>query len=121
MESVTTTIIVALLSSGALSALITGLFQIWQTKKSKKDGLESKVDTIAATQKNILKAQERHELDILRVELKMMIADFPDDESDILRLAEAYFTHGGNWIASIIFKKWLAERGLPFPNWYKDE
>ena len=114
------TVIIAILSSGALSALITGLFQIWQTKKSKKDGLESKVDDIAAKQQSILKAQERHELDILRVELKMMIADFPDDESDILRLAEAYFTKGGNWIASILFKKWLDERGLPFPAWYHD-
>lgn len=115
------TIIIAILSSGALSALITGLFQYLQTKKSKKDGLESKVDDVIKTQGAIAKAQKRHELDILRVELKLMISDFPDDESEILRLAEHYFTDGGNWIMSVIFKQWLAKRDLPIPHWYNED
>ena len=121
MESVTTTIIVALLSSGALSALIAGLFQIWQTKQSKKDGLESKVDTLVADQDKIIKAQHRHEMDILRVELKLMISDFPDQESDILRIAEHYFTDGGNWVMSSTFLAWLQQRNLPTPPWFRNE
>ena len=121
MENVTLTIVVALLSSGALSALITGLFQYLQTKKSKKDGLESKVGEIVADQKKIMDAQKKHEGDIVRVELKMMIADFPDDESDILRLAEHYFKDlHGNWVMATIFKKWLSERNLKLPNWFED-
>ena len=116
------TIIIAILSSGALSALITGLFQYLQTKKSKKDGLESKVGEVIADQKKIMDAQKKHEGDIVRVELKMMIADFPDDESDILRLAEHYFNDlHGNWVASALFKKWLTERNIALPNWFEDE
>lgn len=116
------TIIIAILSSGALSALITGLFQLMQTRKSKKDGLESKVDGILEDQVKIMDAQKKHEGDIVRVELKMMIADFPDDETDILRLAEHYFRDlHGNWVMATIFKKWLADRHLELPNWFSED
>ena len=116
------TIIIALLSSGVLSTLITAVFQYLQTKKSKKDGMESKVDDIIADQEKIMASQKRHEGDIVRVELKMMIADFPDDENDILRLAEHYFHDlHGNWVMAAIFKKWLSDRHLELPNWFEEE
>lgn len=116
------TIMIALLSSGVLSTLITAVFQYLQTKKSKKDGMESKVDDIIADQEKIMASQKRHEGDIVRVELKMMIADFPDDENDILRLAEHYFHDlHGNWVMAAIFKKWLTDRHLELPNWFEEE
>lgn len=116
------TIIIALISSGVLSTLITAVFQYLQTKKSKKDGMESKVDDIIADQEKIMASQKRHEGDIVRVELKMMIADFPDDENDILRLAEHYFHDlHGNWVMAAIFKKWLTDRHLELPNWFEEE
>ena len=116
------TIIIALLSSGVLSTLITAVFQYLQTKKSKKDGMESKVDDIISDQEKIMAAQKKHEGDIVQVELKMMIADFPDDENDILRLAEHYFHDlHGNWVMAAIFKKWLIDRHLELPNWFEEE
>lgn len=115
------TIILALISSGVLSTLITALFQYLATKRSQKDGLESKVGEVIADQKKIMDAQKKHEGDIVRVELKMMIADFPDDESDILRLAQHYFKDlHGNWVAAAVFKKWLSDRHLELPNWFED-
>lgn len=116
------TIIIAILSSGALSALITGLFQLLQTRKSRKSGLESKVDTIAETQEKIIKAQERHEGDILRVELKLMISSFPEKEDDILRLAQHYFQDKqGNWVMAAVFQSWLQDRDIPAPPWFRNE
>lgn len=116
------TIIIAILSSGALSALITGIFQILQNRKSRKTGLESKVDTIVAEQAQIIKAQERHEGDILRVELKLMISDFPEKEDDILRLGEHYFKDKhGNWVMASVFQQWLTQRGLPTPPWFTND
>ena len=116
------TIMIALLSSGVLSTLITAVFQYLQTKKSKKDGMESKVDDIIADQEKIMASQKRHEGDIVRVELKRMIADFPDDDNDILRLAEHYFHDlHGNWVMDAIFKKWLSDRHLELPNWFEEE
>lgn len=114
----TGTIIIALISSGVLSTIITGIFTIMENRKSRKTGLESKVDKIAEEQSKMMEAQRRHELDILRVELKQMIASFPEKEEDILRLGEHYFTHGGNWVMSAVFKQWLDARGLKLPSWY---
>ena len=114
------TIVLALISSGVLSTLITAIFQYLQTKRSQKDGLEAKVDTLVADQDKIMKAQHRHEMDILRVELKLMISDFPEKEEDILRIGQHYFTEGGNWVMSAVFKQWLDQRGIKIPDWYND-
>lgn len=116
-----TTLIVGVLSSASLVALINGIFQRKRDKESKATGLESKIDTIVADQDKIIKAQHRHEMDILRVELKLMISDFPDQESDILRIAEHYFTDGGNWVMSSTFLVWLQQRNLPTPPWFRNE
>lgn len=116
------TIILALISSGVLSTLITALFQYLQNRKSRKDGLESKVDKIAADNADIKKAQKKTEGDIIRVELKLMISNFPDEESDILRLAEHYFKDlHGNWVMATTFNAWLKSRGLASPDWYDKE
>ena len=126
--AIITTLIVGVLSSGALVALINNLFQRKRDKESKATGAEakidtivSKVDTIADDQERIMKAQHRHEMDILRVELKLMISDFPDQESDILRIGEHYFTDGGNWVMSSTFLAWLQQRNLPTPPWFRNE
>ena len=119
MENVTLTIVVALLSSGALSALITGLFNIWQTKKSKKDGLESKVGEIAKKQTEITDRLKTAEKDALRTQLMVLIKDFPDERTDILRLAETYFDKlGGNWILTDIFARWCDEYDVQLPSWF---
>lgn len=116
------TIILALISSGVLSTLITALFQYLATKRSKADGLESKVDKLTGDIAEITKAQKKAEGDIIRVELKLMISNFPDEESDILRLAEHYFKDlKGNWVMSTTFITWLKQRGLESPSWYDKE
>ena len=115
------TIIIALISSGVLSTLITAVFQYLQTRKSQKTGLESKVDKIAEEQEKIMAAQHRHEMDILRVELKLMISDFPTKTDDILRIAQHYFSDGGNWVMSSVFQSWLDEQGIKCPAWFKNE
>lgn len=115
-------IIIAILSSGALSALITGLFQLLQNRKSRKSGLESKVDTLVEEQEKIIKAQKKQEGDILRVELRLLISDFPDKEDDILRLSQHYFSDlHANWVMSSVFQTWLSDRNLPTPPWFTND
>lgn len=113
------TIIIAIISSGALSALITGLFQYLQTKRSKKDGLESKVDALAKSQNQINDRLILAEKDALRTQLMVLIKDFPDERTDILRLGQTYFdTLGGNWILTDIFARWCAENDVQIPSWF---
>ena len=122
MDNVVITLIVAVLSSGALSALSNGYFQSRRDKQSKETGLESKIDALAKKQNEINNRLIVSEKDALRTQLMVLIKDFPDERTDILRLSETYFSKlGGNWILTDIFVRWCRENGVEVPKWYKGE
>ena len=59
------------------------------------------------------------EKDALRTQLMVLIKDFPDERTDILRLAETYFDKlGGNWILTDIFARWCDEYDVQLPSWF---
>ena len=108
-------IVYAIIGSGALSALISGLFGYFQAKKSKQDEITEKLDEIMA-------AQAIAEKDALRTQLLVMITEFPQEQSDILRLAQHYFeTLHGNWVLTDIFLHWCDEYQISLPAWARDE
>ena len=99
------TIILAVIGSGALSALIAGIFQLINNRREKTD--------------ERFKALEK---DILRTQLMLMIADFPNEKTDILKLAQHYFEDlDGNWVLSSVFSSWLKENDIAIPEWFKGE
>lgn len=114
------TIIIAIISSGLLSVIITECFGLLKAKRSKKNGVEAKLEVLAEEQKEIRGLIKQQEKDALRTELKLMISDFPEEESDILRLAEHYFVKlNGNWTMANIFTRWCEERNIQLPSWVK--
>ena len=58
----------------------------------------------------------------MRSQLLMMIADYPEENTEILKLAEHYFSDlHGNWTATAIFNKWLERCEVAKPEWFKDK
>ena len=97
------TIILAIIGSGALSTLISAIITAVSNRKGRLSKIEEKVDKIS-------EAQKVAEKDALRTQLIMMIASYPNENTDILRLAEYYFDGlHGNWTATAIFNRWLTE------------
>ena len=95
-----TTILTIVLSSNALTVLITAIITAIGNRKTKLKEIEKKLEAIEKNQKTA-------EKDTLRTQLLVMIADFPDETTDILRLAEHYFKDlDGNWVASALFNEW---------------
>ena len=110
------TIIIAIIGSGALSTLISAIITAIANRKSRLKTIEDKLTEIEKNQKVA-------EKDAIRTQLLMMIASYPEEKTDILRLAEYYFHQlQGNWIAKAIFNKWLEEHcdGIK-PEWFKGE
>lgn len=108
-------IIIAVLGSGALSALISGLFGLVQARKSKQKEIEESLQGIKAK----LAIAEK---DALRTQLMVMIHDYPSERTDILRLAEHYFVRlDGNWIMSNIFIEWCDHEKIQIPSWFKHD
>lgn len=107
------TIFVAIIGSGALSALISGIFNLVQSRNSRVKAMEKDIQTI----KEQLATAEK---DTLRTQLMLMIKDYPDENTDILRLGEHYFKNlKGNWVMTDIFRKWCEDQHITPPSWFE--
>lgn len=106
-------LVIAIVGSGALSALIAGIFNLVVNRRGRIAAIEEKLDTIAGQLANT-------EKDELRTQLLLMISDYPIEQQEILKLAEHYFKDlEGNWYASTLFQKWLDQNHVVCPQWFK--
>ena len=96
-----TTIILAILASNGFFAMIQFLITRWDMNK----GVKSKLDHL--------------EKDGLRTQLLLLLLLMPDEQTEILKIAEHYFVKlKGNWYMTSVFSKWCKSRGLR-PEWFK--
>lgn len=101
MDNLITTIIVAVLASNGFFALLQFLITRWDTRKNFKGKLE------------LL------EKDGLRTQLLLLILMQPEEQTEILKIAEHYFVKlKGNWYMTGLFSKWCDAHGLE-PDWFK--
>ena len=116
------TIIVAILGSGALSALISGIFNLINEKGKHKREIADRLLIITQRLEKIEQNQTKAEKDQCRTQLLLMIADYPLETKEILELARHYFADlHGNWFATPIFNRWLEEYGVGKPEWFKED
>lgn len=101
MSNTVSTIVVAILASNALFAFLQFLITRHDTKKNVK----GKLKTL--------------EKDGLRTQLLLLILIQPDEQQEILTLAEHYFKDlHGNWYMTSIFNKWLTKSEIAEPEWF---
>lgn len=68
------------------------------------------------------KNQKTAEKDALRTQLLLMIADYPEEKTEILKLSEHYFSNlHGNWTATAIFNSWLEKYNVARPEWFNTQ
>ena len=100
-REIITTLVLAILASNGFFALVQFLITRWDTKKS----IKGKLDHL--------------EKDGLRTQLLLLILLQPDEQTEILKIAEHYFVKlKGNWYMTSVFSKWCKSRGLR-PEWFK--
>lgn len=100
-------IIVAALGSAGLFGFIQYLINRHDKKKDDISGLKSSVKEL--------------QLGVMRTQLLLLIADYPEDKSEILRLAEIYFKeYNGNFYLSSIFTTWLKQYKVDVPQWFNN-
>lgn len=116
------TIIVAILGSGALSALISGIFNLINNSSKRRREIADQLILINHRLETIEANQAKAEKDQCRTQLLMMINDFPTERAEILELAKHYFADlKGNWFATPIFNQWLEEYQIGRPEWFKED
>ena len=68
--------------------------------------VDKKLDNISEQLNNI-------ELDSTRTQLLTLMSNYPDNESEILKVAYHYFRElGGDWYMSELFSEWAKERNI---------
>ena len=103
-----TTIIMAILASNGFFALLQFVITRYDTRK------------------NVNGKLEHLERDGLRTQLLLMLLLRPNEQTEILTLAERYFRKppnglGGNWYMTGMFKKWLEENTILKPEWFETD
>lgn len=122
-----TTLIVAVVSaltSGGFLAFLQFLISRHDRKQERAEDKEEKREEkhIEATLKEISEKLTKNEKDTIRTQLLLLILIRPQEETEILRLAEHYFkVLKGNWYMTSIFKNWLKDNKVAEPDWFETE
>ena len=62
------------------------------------------------------------EKDSVRLQMLLLMADYPDEVTEILKLAEYYFRElKANWYMTTMFQSWLDDHNIPSPIWFQGE
>ena len=98
-----------------------GLMTFIQFLISRRDKKAEKKDDVLKELKEIKELCNIHEKDICRSQLLLLIADYPEDKKEIMKLAEHYFEDlNANWYMSSIFNTWLEQNKITQPDWFKN-
>lgn len=103
-------IIIAVLGGGNLLLFVKFLIERFDRKKERSEDTERKAikDTLTKLEK-----------DGLRTQLLLLILLKPEEQTEILKIAEHYFVKlKANWYMTSIFKRWCDENRLE-PEWFK--
>lgn len=113
MGNTTSTIIVAILASNALFAFIQ--FLITRHDNKKRESADKKFDAVT---KELVYLKK----DVLRTQLLLLVLIKPEEDQEILTIAEHYFKDlHGNWYMTSIFNKWLESEDVAKPDWFKEQ
>lgn len=117
-------IVIAVLGCTAFWQLID---HIIEARRKKKFDVEQAIKDIqsdlAAIQDDqaVLKHQlEKIEKDTVRIQLKDLMRDWPENEEECMTVAQHYFVDlKANWWMSMVFNRWLAKNSIGRPEWLK--
>ena len=122
MTPIAVTILCTLLGASGVFSLVIFLIKRHDDKVDKNDlwreEYREEVREIHELLVELKEQGDKNEKDNVRTQLLLLIADYPDDVSEMLSCAEHYFKDlNGNWYLTSIFAKYLETRGIASPDW----
>lgn len=108
-----TEILLAILGGGNLILFVKFLIErhdrkIEQADNEEREGIKNKLLVL--------------EKDGLRTQLLLLILIRPDEQTEILRIAEHYFkVLKGDWYMTSIFNNWLKDSVIAEPEWFENQ
>ncbi len=107
MEKILVPIIIAIVGSNALF----GFMQFLINRKDKNNSILT----------DILNKINFIDQGLVRMQLLVLISNYPNRTEEIMKLAEQYFCKfKGNFYLTTLFKQYLDEHNLVYPQWFMD-
>lgn len=115
MSNETLQIVLAVIGSGSIGAVVSGAVTLISKAIDRRSGIGKDIEQL---KKNTAK----NELDNVRLQLLVLMSDYPRERQEIMRVAEHYFKDlKGNWYMTSMFNRWLEDNGIAKPEWFKSE
>lgn len=109
-------IILAIFANSALFVFIEHMIDRHDKKDEDRKDIKNKIIELEKAMKEKFKLLEK---DILRTQLLLLLLERPDEDQEILTIAEHYFKDlKGNWYMTTIFHKWCKENNIEKPTWF---
>lgn len=111
-------IVLAVIGSGALSALISGGFGLLNRHLENKEKVAKQKNELEDLKKQLKKLEK----DSVRTQLLLLMTDFPTNQQEIEEVAQHYFVdYSGNWYMTGLFSSWLTEHEYGEPEWFRSK
>lgn len=122
MTSVIVTIICSFLGASGLFSLITFLIKRQDEKRDSKSverqEIREELKSIRELLQELKDQGDKNEKDNVRTQLLLLMADYPEDVSELLECAEHYFVDmHGNWYLTSMFLNFLQKHDIADPEW----
>lgn len=109
-------IIIAVIGSSGLAKLI----EYWCTKPKREYERMEYERKQAEKHDEIIKQLLKHEKDIVRTQLLLLLTSMPESTDEIMKVGQHYFEDlHGNWFATDLFNDWLESEHRNKPSWFK--
>lgn len=96
----------------------TGLFSLIQFLVKRHDERKGKTKQFADAIESLKKKIDRQERDSCRTQLLLLMAIFPDNINEIMKVAEHYFRDlEANWYMTTLFVGWCKNHNIELPEW----
>ena len=124
MEIFNSIVVVAdgLLTLFGLAALFIKPLRDRITKAKERDKkTQENFDNLSRDVKEIKEKQAISEKDELRTQLLLLLADYPTENAEIMKLAKHYFSDlDGNWYLTSLFNRWMETNSIAKPEWFRE-
>ena len=114
MSDTAEAILLGVLSSSAICELVRYAIGKWKSK----DQVSIKFEEVNKSIEEVKKELASMKRDEIRLQLMVLMSDYPNKKEEIMLVAERYFSElDGDWYLTDIFKSWLDENGIEEPVW----
>lgn len=106
-----------------ISAVGSGaFFTFMQFLISRKDGEDKERKEAKEWRESVDAKLLKNEKDSIRTQMLLLMDKYPDNETEVLRLAEYYFQKlHANFYMTTMFTKWLQLNHIPLPGWFSGD